>query len=84
MHAARISDYESGRIVPQLEKAARMAAALEVTLDELVGGKPSEVADDVRDRRYRASARDLEATANTRLIDAAGTTVEAFVAPAQS
>lgn len=80
MHAGRISDYESGRIVPQLEKAARMAGVLEITLDELVGGVTPEVTDDVRDPRLRASVRALEATANPRLIDAAGTTVEAFVA----
>ena len=79
MNAARISDYESGRIVPKLEKAVALAAALAVTLDELVGRTTPEVAEDVRDPRLRAGVSELEKTGNARLVEVAGATVEAYV-----
>lgn len=42
MHSGRLSEYESGRHTPQLEKAAKLAEVLEVALDELVERRPSE------------------------------------------
>ena len=79
MNAARISDYESGRIVPKLEKAVALAVALDVTLDELVGRTTPEVTEDVRDPKLRAGVSELEQTGNARLIEAAGTAIEAYV-----
>lgn len=80
MNATRLSDYESGKIVPRVEKAIALAEELDVSLDELVGRKAPEVTDDVRDPKLRAAVRALEQTGSRRLIDAAGTSVEAFVA----
>jgi transcriptional regulator with XRE-family HTH domain len=83
MHAGRLSEYESGRYTPQLEKAAKLAEVLEVALDELTGSKAAEEREDVRDPRLRTSVRALEASGHSRYIEAAGLAVEAFVALAR-
>lgn len=83
MHSGRLSEYESGRHTPQLEKAAKLAEVLEVALDELVGLKAPEVREDVRNPRLRASVRALEASGHSRYIEAAGLAVEGFVALAR-
>ena len=83
MHAGRLSEYESGRYTPQLEKAAKLAEVLEVALDELTGAKPPEAREDVRDPRLRTAVRALEASEHSRYIEAAGLAVEAFVALAR-
>jgi transcriptional regulator with XRE-family HTH domain len=83
MHSGRLSEYESGRHTPQLEKAAKLAEVLEVPLDELVGLKAPAVRDDVRNPRLRASVRALEASGHSRYIEAAGLAVEGFVALAR-
>lgn len=83
MHSGRLSEYESGRHTPQLEKAAKLAEVLEVALDELVGLKPSEVREDMRNPRLRAGVRALEASGHSRYIEAAGLAVEGFVALAR-
>jgi transcriptional regulator with XRE-family HTH domain len=83
MHSGRLSEYESGRHTPQLEKAAKLAEVLEIALDELVGLRPSEVREDVRNPRLRASVRALEASRHSRYIEAAGLAVEGFVALAR-
>ncbi len=54
-------------LAPQLEKAAKLAVALEVTLDELVGRDTPEVTEDVRDPKLRSSVRALEATGEQAL-----------------
>jgi transcriptional regulator with XRE-family HTH domain len=81
--ASRESEYESGRFAPQLEKAAKLAVALEVTLDALVGRDTPEVAEDIRDPKLRASVRALEATANGRYLDAASLAIEGFASLAR-
>lgn len=50
----------SGRFAPQLEKAAKLAVALEVALDELIGRDTPEVTEDVRDPKLRSRVRALE------------------------
>ena len=55
LQASRLSEYESGRLAPQLERAAKLAAALGVSLDELVGLREGGVPGEVRDGRLRAS-----------------------------
>jgi transcriptional regulator with XRE-family HTH domain len=82
-HGPKISAYEKGQTLPGLEKAARLATALEVGLDELVFGRAAEAPDDVRDSRLRASVRELEASTDRRLIDAAVTAIDGFVALAR-
>lgn len=81
--ASRESEYESGHFTPHLEKAVKLAVALEVTLDELVGRHPPEIAD-VRDAKLRASVRALEATANTRYLDAARLAVDGLASLART
>lgn len=81
--ASRESEYESGRFAPQLEKAVRLAVALEVTLDELVGRHAPEIAE-VRDAKLRASMRALEATANARYLDAARLAVDGLASLARN
>lgn len=81
--ASRESEYESGRFAPQLEKAAKLAVALEVSLDALVGRDTAEATEDIRDPKLRASVRELEATANARYLDAASLAVEGFASLAR-
>jgi len=60
IHRPQITQYESGAVVPEGETLAALGAVLEVSLDELILGRPSEKPDDVRDARLRASIRELE------------------------
>lgn len=79
MQASRLSEYESGRLVPQLERAAKLAAALGVSLDELVGLREGGAPGEVRDGRLRASMLALDATGREGYIDATSMVAEAFV-----
>ena len=79
LQASRLSEYESGRLAPQLERAAKLAAALGVSLDELVGLREGGVPGEVRDGRLRASILALDATAREPYIDAASLIAEALV-----
>jgi transcriptional regulator with XRE-family HTH domain len=81
--ASRESEYESGRFAPQLEKAAKLAVASEVTLDELVGRDTPGGTEDVRDPKLRASVRALEAAANRRYLDAASLAIDGFASLAR-
>lgn len=82
-YAPRISRYESGAVIPEGETLAAIAEALDVSLDELVLGRPREQPDDVRDVRLRASVRELEAIEDRRFVDAALMVIDAFVVQAQ-
>ncbi len=58
---AQISRYEKGEVVPEAETLATIAETLEVSLDELMLGRPAAVPDDgVRDVRLRERLRELE------------------------
>lgn len=76
--ASRDSEYESGRFAPQPREAAKLAAPLEVTLDELVGRGTLEGTEDVRNPKLRASVRALEETASGRYLDAASLAIDRF------
>jgi transcriptional regulator with XRE-family HTH domain len=82
-YAPRISQYEGGAVVPEGETLAAIAEALDVSLDELVLGRPREQPDDVRDVRLRASVRELEGLEDRRFVDAALMVIDAFVVQAQ-
>lgn len=79
IHRPRITQYETGVVVPEGETLAAIAAVLEVSLDELILGRPSEQPDDVRDARLRASVRELEELRNRKLVDVVVTVVDALV-----
>jgi len=80
MHAPRISNYENGDVLPELEGAAKLAAVLDVSLDELVLGRPREAPDEPRDSRLRASVRELEEMADRPAIDSAVMMIDGLVA----
>lgn len=80
MHPPRISNYENGDVLPELEGAAKLAAVLDVSLDELVLGRPREAPDEPRDARLRASVRELEEMANRPAIDSAVMMLDGLVA----
>jgi transcriptional regulator with XRE-family HTH domain len=81
-YAPQISKYESGEVVPEGETLAALAAVLEVSLDELILGRPADRPDDVRDVRLRASIRELEELHDRPLIDVAVTVIDALVVQA--
>ena len=80
IHRPQITQYESGAVVPEGETLAALGAVLEVSLDELILGRPSERPDDVRDARLRASIRELEELRERKLVDVIVTIVDALVA----
>lgn len=80
MHPPRISGYENGEAVPELEAAAKLAAALDVSLDELVLGRPREAPDEPRNARLRASVRELEELRDRSSIDASVMLIDGLVA----
>ncbi|HYK03202.1 MAG TPA: helix-turn-helix transcriptional regulator [Thermoanaerobaculia bacterium] len=76
---AQISRYLKGEVVPEAETLATIAETLEVSLDELVLGRPSAVPEDgVRDVRLRERVRELEKV-DQRFREAAITVIDAFV-----
>lgn len=75
----RISQYESGVVVPEAETLAALAQALEVSLDELVFGRPPSSGEDgISDVRLRERVRELEKV-HPRFREAAITVIDAFV-----
>ena len=75
----RISQYESGVVVPEAETLAALAAALEISLDELVLGRPAAGGEDgISDVRLRERVRELEKV-HPRFREAAITVIDAFV-----
>lgn len=82
-YPSQISNYENGEKVPEGETMVALSDALDVSLDELARGTPREEPDEVRDVRLRASVRELEASADRKLIDAAVTTIDGLVALAR-
>lgn len=80
IHRPRITQYESGVVVPEGETLAALGAVLEVSLDELILGRASERPDDVRDARLRASIRELEQLRDRKLVDIVVAVVDALVA----
>jgi transcriptional regulator with XRE-family HTH domain len=78
-YAPQISKYESGEVVPEGETLAALAAVLDVSLDELILGRPADRPDDVRDVRLRASVRELEQLQDRKLIDVAVTVIDSLV-----
>jgi transcriptional regulator with XRE-family HTH domain len=78
-YAPQISKYETGEVVPEGETLAALAEVLDVSLDELVLGRSTERADDVRDARLRTSVRALEETGDRRLLDMAATMINGLV-----
>jgi transcriptional regulator with XRE-family HTH domain len=83
IHRPRITQYETGVVVPEGETLAALGAVLEVSLDELILGRPSEQADDVRDARLRASIRELEQLHDRKLVNVVVAVVDALVAQEQ-
>jgi len=81
-YAPQISKYESGEVVPEGETLAALAVVLEVSLDELILGRPADRPDDVRDVRLRASVRELEELHDRPLIDVAVTVIDSLVVQA--
>jgi len=79
-YPSQISNYENGEKVPEGETMVALSDALDVSLDELARGVPRDGPDEVRDVRLRASVRELEASADRQLIDAAVTTIDGLVA----
>ena len=78
-YAPRISQYESGAVVPEAETLAVLAEALEVSLDELVLGRTITSGEDgLQDVRLRERVRELEKI-DKRFRDAAITVIDAFV-----
>lgn len=81
-YAPQISKYESGEVVPEGETLAALSAVLDVSLDELVLGRPTDRPDDVRDVRLRASVRELEELKDRHLVDVAVTVIDSLVVQA--
>lgn len=54
VHANHISRYETGKATPSIEVAAKMAEALEVSLDELVFGSQANPEEALSDRELIA------------------------------
>jgi transcriptional regulator with XRE-family HTH domain len=76
---SRISRYESGGAVPEAETLVTLATVLEVSLDELLLGRPSGADDDgVRDVRLRERMRELEKI-DRKYRDTAIEVIDAFV-----
>ena len=76
---AQISRYLKGEVVPEAETLATIAETLEVSLDELVLGRPPAVPEEgVRDVRLRERVRELEKV-DQRFREAAITVIDAFV-----
>jgi len=76
---AQISRYLKGEVVPEAETLATIAETLEVSLDELVLGRPPAAPEDgVRDVRLRERVRELEKV-DQRFREAAITVIDAFV-----
>lgn len=73
-----ISDYERGKVRPSADMLIRLAAALDVSADELLGLRPLQKADATHDRRF---LRRLQAIAKLpkRDQDALLRTIDAFL-----
>jgi len=73
-----ISDYERGKVRPSADMIVRLAKALDVSADELLGLKPMQKADAAHDRRF---LRRLQAIAKLpkRDQDALLRTIDAFL-----
>lgn len=81
---SRISRYESGGAVPEAETLVTLATILEVTLDELIVGRPTSFEDDaVRDVRLRERIRELEKV-DRKYREAAIEVIDAFVMKGQN
>jgi len=83
IHRPRITQYETGVVVPEGETLAALGAVLEVSLDELILGRAGEQPDDVRDARLRASIRELEQLHDRKLVNVVVAVVDALVAQEQ-
>lgn len=75
----RISRYESGNALPEAETLITLAEVLEVSIDELLLGRPSSAGEDgVQDVRLRERVRELEKV-DRKYRDAAIEVIDAFV-----
>jgi len=76
---SKISQYESGVVVPEAETLAALAEALETSLDELVLGRKVANGDDgLQDVRLRERVRELEKI-DRKYREAAVEVIDAFV-----
>ena len=83
IHRPRITKYESGAMFPEGETLAAIGVVLEMSLDELILGRPSQQPDEIRDARLRASIRELERLRDRRLVNVVVAVVDALVAQEQ-
>lgn len=78
-----ISEYERGRLRPHAEMIVRLAQALEVTADQLLGLKPTRAnGRAVTDRRFRRRLQKINAL-NKRDQGALLRTIDAFLSKAK-
>src|ERR1051326_933986 len=77
IHRPRITKYESGAMFPEGETLAAIGVVLEMSLDELILGRPSQQPDEIRDARLRASIRELERLRDRRLVNVVVAVVDA-------
>ena len=66
VHANHISRYETGKATPSIEVAAKMAEALEVSLDELVFGSQANHEEALSDRELIALFKKVQSLSPTQ------------------